>query len=371
MILSRYFSREILLTFSAVCLVLVVIALSNKFVVFLSRAATGELPLALVLKVVGLHIPELVSMIMPLACFIAILLAHGRMHADNEITILQASGFDWFNLTRITLQVAVFIFFIDVLLTVWIVPMTTEYKERALAEGETVGMIQAITPGRFQMINDGRMVFYVEDVHSKTKEMSEVFIAEQPLSEPSSLDEWSLVTAQTANFNKVDAQGNHFLVLNQGQRYTGTPGEADYTVVTFDEYGREIKREVDPVPTYQRLKPSSELFQSKLLGDIAELQWRLSIPLSTLILALLAVPLARVRPRQGRFAKFLPGVLLYIVYYNLMTVSRRWLAIGVIPPSVGIWGIHFVMLCLGMGLLLKESGTLNQWQKNIKFSFKR
>jgi lipopolysaccharide export system permease protein len=356
LIIARYITKEILWTFFAALTVLLLIALSNRFALYLAKAATGQLPLGFVCKVVALYIPELLSYLIPLSFFIALLFAFGRLYADSEMTVLMACGISWTYICRLTLTLALLIMLFVALLTLWFVPHINKTREQALSEGETIGMLQSLMPGRFQTDGEGNHVFYIEDM-TKDQELKGVFIAESPNMRSSEERGWTLITAEAAFLKKDKKTKDVYLVLKEGYRYQGVPGLADYTVIQFTEYGRAIpyvtgSASVEALP----LKESSHLMSSEKMPDIAEFQWRFSLPLSVPVLALLALPLARVRPRQGRFAKFLPAMVIYITYYNLFTICKRWVAAGNLPSYVGVWWVHLMFLLLGILLLAKESG---------------
>lgn len=361
MIIVRYITKEILLTFIAVTSVLLLVALSNRFIIYLAKAAVGQLPAGMILQTVGLYIPEFFGLLAPLGLFIGILLAHGRLHADNEITVMLTGGSNWADLVKIALTLALAIAGIVFILMVWIVPSVTEQREQILSQGESVGIMQAITPGQFQIFNDGKVVFYVEDVDENKTELRRVFIADNDDAAQAN----TTITAQSGYLNRQEDEQSYFLVLKNGQRYTGQPGSADYTTIEFAEYGRELKAEAAVVGDFDRLKPSSELWFSDKIGDQAELQWRLAMPLSVLVLTVIAVPIAKVSPRQGRFAKFLPAILLYIVYYNLMTLAKRWVGAGILSPYLGIWSVHLLFLVVGGLLLAYTSGRLMQLYHSV------
>lgn len=354
MIIDRYITKEILATAAAVTGVLVLIAMSNRFVAYLAKAAVGQMPAGLILQVMGLYIPEFIVLLAPLGLFIGILLAHGRMHADSEMTILLTSGFSWAKLLTNALKLAWIISLMSLVLTLWLVPKLVEQREEMFAQGEAAGIMQAITPGQFQTFNDGQVVFYVEDLQHDNK-LAKIFIADQ-----SSAEQATTITAQFGYLEKTADDQKYFLILKDGHRYTGKPGAANYTVVDFIEYGREIKLETAATQDIDRMKPSSQLWHSRNSNDQAELQWRLSMPLSALILTLIAVPMARVSPRQGRFAKFLPALVIYIGYYNLMSMAKRLLGSGSLPSIVGMWWVHALFLLLGMVILAQTSGRLHQ-----------
>ena len=302
---------------------------------------------------------------MPLGAFVAILFAYGRLHADSEMSVLFTCGINWAHITKVMLRFASIIALIVLGFTVWLIPNITEYREQVLAQGEAVGIMQAIVPGQFQTLDDGQLMFYVEDMARDSKEkLSNIFIAEQPQTNETNTTV-SLITAANGYLehkNDEQAADNFFLVLKNGHRYTGVAGSLDYTVVDFDEYGREVKTEAEQTTkvNVEQLIPTAQLFHANTLGEITELQWRLSLPLSTIVLGILAVSLAKVSPRQGRFAKFLPAILLYIAYFNLMLVTKRWVLAGTLSPYCGIWGVHVGFFALGCLLLAKASGRLTQ-----------
>lgn len=355
-----------MLSFMAITVILLLIALSNRFAVFLAKAATGELPVGLVFRLVLLYIPELLSFLIPLGLFIAILFTFGRLHADSEMTVLAACGLSWGFISKLTFYISLSVMVVTALLSLWLVPQITLYREKVLSEGEALAVMQSLLPGRFQMFNEGNMVFYIEDMKSKDKTLKGIFIAEQPSAHSKKEENgWALITAKEARLERDQDSKNFYTILNEGYRYQGKPGLGNYTVMQFEEYGRTAEPTSGQVPETQKLKSTKALLHSGILEDAAEFQWRLSIPISVFILAFLAIPLARVNPRHGRFAKFLPAIVLYIVYYNLFTLCKRWVASGTLMPGIGVWWVHGLFLMLALFLLSKESGflkaTLRRW----------
>ena len=362
-IIARYITKEILLTFFTITSILLLIVISNRFALYLAKAATGELPISLVFKIVGLYTPEFLSYLIPLSFFVAILFAYGRMYADSEMTVLSACGLSSNYIIRLTLTLALIVLLFTGALTVWIVPEVASLREKALHEGEAFGVMQSLMPGRFQTFSDGgRLVFYIEETTQKKGSLKGIFIAERPNNAAAKPDQgWTVITAEEAHVAADEENHRYNLVLQKGERYQGLPGKADYSVVKFQEYGREIPHQTETVANDAlRLKKTMSLMSSKDPEDAAELQWRLSLPLSILILALVAIPLAKVNPRHGRFARFLPAIVVYIVYYNLFTISKRWVTNEVLPQFIGVWWVHILFLSLGLFLIAKESGWLRR-----------
>ncbi len=370
MVIARYISKEIFSTFSAIIFILLFIAISNKFVMYLAKAASGKLPVVMVFKIVGLYIPELFSILAPVAMFIAILFTHSRLHADNEVAILLTSGFDWAKLTRTTLLASSVIAILVAVINFVMVPAISSKREKLLADGQVAGVISAITPGRFQTIEDNdHLVFYVENVLSDGK-LHNIFIAQQPNNDKVGSEKSVVVlTAKTASVKPQDNPNEFYLVLHNGYRYVGTPGTANYSVTSFAEYGRQLKYAAGTAaPNPEDIRPSGEILKSKTPADIAELQWRCAMPIALLVLALIAIPLAKVQPRQGRYAKFLPAVLIYMVYYNLLTVVKRFIANGQIASFPGLWAVHLGFIIFGIILLVHVSGRWAQFKYKMQNS---
>lgn len=367
MVIARYITKEIFGTFSAISFILLFIALSNKFVMYLAKAASGKLPVTLVFKVVGLFIPELFGLLAPVAMFIAILFTHSRLHADSEVAVLLTCGFDWGRLTRVTLIITLIFAFIVGVINFALVPKITAEREKLIADGQVAGVMHAITPGQFQTIDDNdQLVFYVENVLPSGK-LRNIFIAQQPDPEKAADGKAIVVlTAQTADIKQLENQNEFYLVLRNGYRYEGNPGSADYRVTSFVEYGRELKYAAGVIPNNEYLRSTAALLHSKDSADKAEFQWRCSMPIAVCILALLAIPLGKVQPRQGRYAKFLPAVLIYMLYYNLLTVCRRLIANGSMHPYPGLWAIHLLFFLFAMLLLFKVSGRWSEFIYNFK-----
>ncbi len=364
-IIARYITKEIFWAFVFITAILFLIILSNRFAVYLAKAAAGEVPMGLALKMVGFYMPELLSYLIPLGLFMAMLFAFGRLYADSEMAVLYACGVSFRYILRLTWVSALGVMLITLLLTLWVVPKVTVLRERALST-ESLGIMQSMLPQRFQTFADGKLVFYLEEASTQEDTLKGIFIAERPTNLSNTETAWTLITAENAFLKRDEKSHQAYIVLKEGYRYEGLPGTADYKIVAFKEYGRAIAETKERTESDTlRLKNTALLLASKNPIDTAELQWRLSLPLSVPILALIALPLARVRPRQGRFAKFLPAIAIYIIYYNLFTVSKRWVATGVLPGLIGVWWVHGLFFLIGLCLIARDSGWYLRFKARV------
>ncbi|MGB6138563.1 MAG: LPS export ABC transporter permease LptF [Shewanella sp.] len=352
MIVFRYLIGEVLKAQFAVLLVLLTIFISQQFVRVLADASDGEFPASLVLTLLGLNLPQLTVLVLPLSFFLAILLAHGRMYAENEMVVLHGVGVSEWYVTRVTLLLAFANLFFTAYLSIYVGPWAEERQNQVLEKAQSEAGLAALTQGRFQTSPNGRAVLFVEKIN-KDNTLNKVFVAQLPDPE----DEDGLTNLVVAQQGRVieDIIGSQQLELEKGVRYQGNPKSLDIQVIEFGGYKMEIKeQEVDERRRKLSALPIDELLATPGSEAVAEFQWRLAIPIAIPLMTLIAVPLARVNVRQGKFAKMFPAILLYLGYFGLMVAGRKALQDEVIPLSLGMWWIHGCALILGLLLLIKE-----------------
>ncbi|MCH1917852.1 LPS export ABC transporter permease LptF [Shewanella sp. A3A] len=352
MIVFRYLIREVLKSQAAVLSVLLAIFISQQFVRILADASDGDFPASIVMKLIGLNMPELAGLILPLSLFLGILLAHGRMYAENEMVIFHSVGISEWYVARVMLLVAVFNCFVAAALSLYITPWAEEQKNIVLEKAKSEAGLAALIQGRFQASPNGRAVIFVEKI-GKNNELERVFVAQQP--DPEDDDGVAnLVVAQGGRVTEDDA-GGESLKLNDGVRYQGALHRKDFQIIEFGAYQTQIKeQEVDERDRKLSALSTAELLDNDTPEAVAEMQWRMAVPVAILLVTLIAVPLARVNVRQGKFAKLFPAILLYLGYFGLLVAGRKALQDEVIPLALGMWWIHGAALLIGVLLLSKE-----------------
>jgi lipopolysaccharide export system permease protein len=364
MIIYRYLTKEIGSILIATTGVLLLIFMSTQFIHFMRSAAAGNLTAHTVLILLALEVPILLGTLLPLALFLGILLAFGRMYADSEMTVLFASGVSQGKLVKITMSIATIVMIIVAALMLWISPYTDRYAKSFLASG-ALSPIELILPGTFRSFQDDRWIFYAEEITSDHKHLKNIFVAEHDDSNKQQANNtWSVISAHSGE-QKIDKKtGDSFLVLDNGKRYSGVPGQKNYQVINFDQYWTRIIQTQDKQNVKESSIPTSILWQKSDQDNRAdaELQWRLSVPIMVMILALMGVPLSRVKTRQGRYAQLVPAMLLYIIYGNFLFLGRSWLKSGVLSHDFGMWWIHGIMLLIAIFLITQQIG----WQRIIK-----
>lgn len=359
MIIFRYLVKEVYGTLLASTIILLLLLISNQFVHYLTQAASGVIPIRTVMQIMSIQVPLLLGILLPLGLYVGILMAYGRLYVDREMTVLSACGLSKAQLLGMTLAFSLVICALVMTLTLWAQPKIESYKRQILLDAASASPLEKVFQGQFTKISSANLQFYVEKLSSDHKRLENIFAA-QPVTpkKPSEPTIWN-ITVATEGHQMIDTKtGDKFIVLSNGARYTGTPGQADFQVTQYKTYGLRIQPNAIPLDRRVETLPTTTLWQQRhqSVQMAAELQWRLSLPLSVLILALIAPPLSKVDPRQGRYAQLLPAILLYILYLNLLFIGKAWVKSGKIPVSIGLWWIHLLMFIIAVILLVRFVG---------------
>lgn len=350
-IVLRYLTRQLLTTMTAVAGVLLLIFMSGRFIKYLADAASGKIQAEVLFSIMGYRLPGFLELILPLGLFIGILLAYGRMYMESEMTVLTACGMSKGQLVRHTQFSAVIVMVLVGAMSLHYSPAGIQKVEDILEEQSKKTEFEMLVPGRFQKLRSGERVTYAEGLSDDKRELRTVFIAEQHPDK----EEMAVLLAQRGTQRIDEDTGSRFIVLHDGRRYQGGPGEMNFREIKFDAYGLKIAELSDGA---RRDRPEALSTQTLWESDDPELRallhWRVSLPLLVPIVALLAVSLSRVNPRQGRFMKLLPAMLIYVLYLGLLIASRKALEKQQIPEWVGMWWVHLLFLVISLALLYKD-----------------
>ncbi|WP_133126766.1 LPS export ABC transporter permease LptF [Legionella nagasakiensis] len=359
MLIFRYLAKEVFITLASLTTILLLIFMSNQFMRYLSRAASGQIPAMFIMKLMMLELPNLMGLLLPLGFYVAILIAYGRLYAESEMTVLQACGYGPQQLLKHSMIMASVVTLIVLVIMVWASPVIAVERAKVLRTSGVQTLIQTIVPGRFREIQHGERVFYVEKMNASHTVAQNVFMAQ--LTEKEGKQQWDILWADKAFAEMDEKTSEDYIIFQDGKAYQGVPGQADYQVAEFERYQARLPHPVVAIKEDVRTAKTASLWPWKNpdLRKAAELQWRLSVPIMVLTLTLVAVPLSRVNPRAGKYAKLLPAIVLYIIYANFMFIARDWLMAGKIPIWLGMWWLHLTVALMG-GLLI--------WRNRVKFS---
>lgn len=340
-VVDRYLLRELLLTLAGVVGVLLLILISNRLVRFLADVAAGQLPNDVVFTMLALKAVEYLTILLPMGFYLAVLLVLGRMYRDNEMAALAACGVGNPRLLRPVLAAAGGLFIVLIYMSLQLAPWAARTVQDIEREAQRSSEVSGVIAGRFKESSSGNRIFYVERMSRDQKEMSSLFIHTLKGAGATSLQ-----FSDTAGLEVDEVTGNRYLVMEDGYIYEGTPGSADYRIIRYDRHKVLVEENSAPQEGEYELeaRPTLGLFTSTLPADKAELQWRLSNALTVLLFALLAVPLARLHPRQGRYGKLGVALLLYIVYLNMLSVARNLVERETVPTLIGLWWVHLALV---------------------------
>lgn len=350
-IVSRYVFRECLAALTLVLAVVFLILLSNQFAEVLGDAAAGSLPREAVFPILGLTSLSYVTMLAPFALFLGILLALARLNRDSEMAALWACGIGPARLLRpiglLSLLLAAATSWLSLVQT----PSAIRRIEEIKIEAQEALQVSVIEAGKFASPDSGETVVYARDVRGD--ELAGVFLQRH-------VGERIVAILADRGRRVQDAEtGLMSFVLFDGTHYEGVPGETDFFVMQFGEQGFPVRApEDDEYEPPIEMRSTAELIAAGDPAAAAELQWRISSPLSMFVLAVLAVPLSRSSPRAGRYSRAGIGILIYIIYANTLSIARVWLERGLVPEWVGLWWVHAIAGLVAVLLLARESGWL-------------
>jgi lipopolysaccharide export system permease protein len=345
-ILFRHVLREMATAVFAVAIVLLVLLITNQLAFTLGRAAEGQIPASLVMELVGLSVRQNATVIVPVALLLGVVAALGRLYHDSELVAAQACGAGPVLLFGPAALVAAVLAGVCGWIALQSAPVAAQRVLEIRTEALRTAATRGLAAGRFRSLGSGAVLYFqgIDDAGVLHK----VFFQRRGR-EPAHIE---VIVAESARYALASDASVYTVTLYNGERYEGVPGQGAWRRVRFREQvvpvrtpeGGGGKLRTDTVPT-------GTLFASREPQLLAELHFRLSSPLMVLVLAALAVPLARLRPRQGRYARIAQAVVVYAVYANLLIAGRTWLERGVTPAWLGLWWVHAGVLLVGLAVV--------------------
>lgn len=353
-IIDRYLLRELAFGCFASVVVLLVVTLGGTITDVLTKVARGRLPSNLVFEILGLRTLDALTVLLPLALFIGVLLAYGRLWRDNEMAVLQGAGMPLTDLLRPLAWIALPLVALVGLISFWLAPAAIRLSHSLVEEANRSLVVAGLEAGRFVQLPGRGGVIYVGAMNDEGTRFERMFVeTERADGEDLRID---VITAERGELrHESDGQGR-FLALQDGFRVEGRIGHDDFRLLRFK--GNDIAladSESDDTPTsLKRAAPFPELLAGNEPLQRAEVHWRLAAPLSVLVLAALAVPLARTRPREARYASLLVALLGYLIYLGWLGIARSMIEQGKVPAFVGLWWVHLPVAALAVWLLLRS-----------------
>ncbi|HEX5363669.1 MAG TPA: LPS export ABC transporter permease LptF [Gallionella sp.] len=336
--------------------VLLGIVVVSQLIRLLGDAVSGRIAVDGVLALLGFAAMNYLPVLLSISLFISILLTISRSYRDSEMVVWFCAGIGltrWIRPVMLyTLPIVGLIALLSLLLSPWALQKAEEFKRKLESRDD----VAAAIPGTFRESGQADRVYFIEKVDIGSNRVGNVFV--QSLQNGK---QGTMVASQ--GLQETSPNGDRFLVLLNGTRYEGTPGKLDYNIVDFERYSIRI----DSSPpkqanTWVRSMSTPELLQDESLWARAELDWRLGLPISAAILALLAIPLSYVNPRAGRSLNMVLAIVLYMLYSNMISVSNSWVAQGKLSHLIGLWAVHLIMLAI-TALMFQRRMSLLSWRR--------
>ncbi len=340
MIFQRAVRREFTHLAAGVFTALFAIMMTTQLIRLLGDAAQGRVEPDAVVALLGFSSLNYLPVLLSLSSFVAILLALSRSYRDSEMVVWFSSGLSlmaWIRPVLVfVMPLVLTISVLSLFLSPWALSQSAEFRDK-LSSRHDAGQI---SPGIFQESSAGERVVFVEGIADDTSNVFNVFVNEL---RPERLG----VTMAASGYQEVAANGDRFIILENGRRYEFPPGSAEFRIMEYARYAVRVEtkeaRGIAPTP---RTMPTMALLPIDLPVYRAELLYRFSVPFSAVVLALLAIPLSFVNPRAGRSANMLLAIFVYLIYNNLVTISQGWVASGKVSFAIGMLAVHLFMLCL-------------------------
>ncbi len=342
--------RETLKSQLAILFILLLIFFCQKLVRILGAAADGEIPTNLVLSLLGLGVPEMAQLILPLSLFLGLLMTLGKLYTESEITVMHACGLSRAVLIKAAMVLALFTGIIAAVNVMWAGPWSSRHQDQVLADAKANPGMAALAQGQFQQATDGNSVLFIEGVEGN--HFNNVFLAQL---RPKGNARPSVVVADSGQLTQ-HKDGSQVVTLNTGTRFEGTAMLRDFRITDFQNYKAIIGHQtvaLDPTDTEQM--DMRTLFNTNTPRASAELHWRLTLIFTVVMMALMVVPLSVVNPRQGRVLSMLPAMLLYLVFFLLQTALRSNGAKGKLDPMIWMWTVNLCYLALAVALNLWDT----------------
>ena len=359
-VIERYILREVAQAWAAVSVVLFVILLSNQLAYVFSLVAQAGLSSKVVLDLVWFRLLGLLTMLLPISLFLGIMLALGRLYHESELVAMQACGVGNRDLLKPIMLLGILAATTLAWLSLSVAPHSAQAEIGLKTQAAREARFSNLQPGKFRSFSGSNIVFYAES-------RDEQGVLHNVYAERSKGDRLEIITAARAEQRGV-GEAEQTFVLFDGERYEGVPGSSEFRITRFAEHGIPVRLPaVADVQLKSYQKSTLSLWNADNLQDRAELQTRWSTPIVALLLTLLAVPLARLKPRQGRYARAGHFILAYLLYFFLLQSAQAWMEHGTTPVWLGVWWVHLLAVMVA-ALLWWHAGMITFSRRRVTSS---
>ena len=365
--IAKYIRRNLVTLFFAIVFIIGLVLFGNQFVLTVQESVEEGIPFKELMPLVSFNMIRDVSLVLSLSLFLAVILTISQLYKNSEAVVMNSLGLSDKHFIVFIQPIVLLSFVMIFFLSIYAVPWANQQKNIMEEETKNASEFSFITEGEFEIFKQGDIVFYASESKSLDtigeQNMEEIFIY--------AIDDGNSVIVLASEAKKyIDSESDSiYLRLKDGVRYQGIPGNENINILNFDLYDLEIvSGELQKsVAVYTKIEGKSTLDLIKEGGRYAnaELQWRLSQPITVLILSVIGVFLGKASPRGGKGVNLLIGVILFMLYYNGLLVAKSALELGQIDPIIGLWGVHLLMVVLLLLLYQFRQGKISNYLAKI------
>jgi lipopolysaccharide export system permease protein len=355
-LVARYTAREVLSHLAGISAVVLGIFILRRFGLLLDEAADGSLPLSVVLHLLGLRTVVALPSLAPAALYFSVLVALGRLHQDHEMRALEACGVSPRRVERAVLGLALGVAVGIALLSCWARPLAATRFDAVRHDAHAAAGIDRMHPGRFYELPGEveQVVLAGGRAADDPRALENVFVQRR--------DAEGVVVLTARRAVEQRGAAARFLRMVDGYQYDIDPQGQVREITRYEEM--TLRTQVAEAPLdagEERARSTSALWRSHDRRDLAELQWRLAMPVSAVLLVLAAFPLGRVDPRHGRHGRLVIGLVVYVVYRQLLGATQSWIESGALPAFPGLWGVHLAFLLVTFAWRAHAEGGARAW----------
>jgi len=365
--IARYMRRSLITLFFAIFFIIGLVLFGNQFVLMVQESIERSIPVQELMPLVSFNMIRDVSLILSLSLFLAIILTISQLYKNSEAVVMNSLGLNDKYFIVFIQPLVLLSFVIIFFLTIYAVPWAKQQKSIMEEETKNASEFSFITEGEFEVFKQGEIVFYASESKSLDttgeQNMEEIFIY--------AFDDGKPVIVLASEARKyIDSESDSvYLRLKDGIRYMGIPSNENINILNFDLYDLEIVSGEfqKSAAIYTKIESKSTLDLIKEGGQYAnaELQWRLSQPITVLILSVIGVFLGKTSPRGGKGINLLIGVVIFMLYYNGLLVAKSSIELGQIDPIIGLWGVHLLMIIFILLLYQFRQGKIANYLDKI------
>ena len=343
-VFDRSLVREFAATGFFVFSILLAIIVLTQLIRLLGESVGGTLPVEAVMVLLGFTALNYLPILLSISLFLSILLTLTRSYSDSEMVVWFSSGVSLRRWVRPVMLYSMPIVSVVALLSLVLTPWAMSKVDEIRLKLESRDDVAVAAPGTFRESKQADRVFFLENVSPGSNEVGNIFVQSTQQGKVGTM-------VAKRGYQEVYANGDKFIVMINGTRHEGVPGQLDYKIVEFERYAMRIEAAESKIkPPNPKAFSTLYLLENRTSWNLSELSWRIGLPVSALLLALLAIPFSFVNPRAGRSLNMIGALVIYMLYNNLMSVINNWVGQEKVPLSAGLLGIHSVIIVLTLVL---------------------